>query len=247
MTDNITNFKPYKYPRIDLNHQTAVWISAGHNKTVWKVFDASTHVFKAIAQFHLLIDEVDESTFNEKQRKAYREYQTQQVIAAILHEKSILDRLYGCPHIIRLEAIMFDGILPVFVMPFYEVGDLSNAIRENRLSTSDKIKIAVDLLQAISECHGRMVCVQDLKPANVLLTNDTHAVLCDFGCSISTTDPTFLKQDTYYLFQNIFAQLFTESDGPSHSLIQSFLQKHDWAHSISISEALELFRSSLRL
>ena len=43
--------------------------------------------------------------------------------------------------------------------------------------------MAADILDGLEELHSRGVVVLDLKPDNVLMTPNGHAVLSDFGIS----------------------------------------------------------------
>ena len=58
-----------------------------------------------------------------------------------------------------------------------------------KLPLSQALKVAADILDGLEELHSRGVVVLDLKPDNVLMTPNGHAVLSDFGISriVSTT------------------------------------------------------------
>ena len=52
-----------------------------------------------------------------------------------------------------------------------------------KLPLSQALKVAADILDGLEELHSRGVVVLDLKPDNVLMTPNGHAVLSDFGIS----------------------------------------------------------------
>jgi len=71
--------------------------------------------------------------------------------------------------------------IPFFVMPFEEGGTLrSHLEREGQLSIRSAIRLAHDILEALRCAHSHGVIHFDVKPENVLLSQD-HGLLADFG------------------------------------------------------------------
>ncbi len=67
------------------------------------------------------------------------------------------------------------------LMPFYEGGDLFDAIYDKKLTYQDKIKIFAELLSIVSELQDKNVIHRDLKPENIFLTKDKRPIIADFG------------------------------------------------------------------
>lgn len=97
------------------------------------------------------------------------------------HERQILASL-DHPHIARL----FDGGsteegLPYFVMELVDGVPIDRYADEHRLSTPDRLRLCLKIVDAVQHAHERQIVHRDLKPNNVLVTNDGHPKLLDFG------------------------------------------------------------------
>lgn len=102
-------------------------------------------------------------------------------------ERRILARLEH-PHIARLldagEHPIGNGIeIPYFVMEHVDGEPLTGYARERTLSTSQRIELFQQVLDAVGYAHQRFVLHRDLKPANILVTSRGEVKLLDFGIS----------------------------------------------------------------
>jgi len=69
-----------------------------------------------------------------------------------------------------------------FVMPYIDGESLrARLVREGRLSIEEAVELAHSVADALSYAHGEGVVHRDVKPENVLLSRQGHAVLADFG------------------------------------------------------------------
>ncbi len=85
------------------------------------------------------------------------------------------------PHILPLfDSGEADGLL-YFVMPYVEEGTLRDRLRrEKQLPLEDALRIAREVVGALSCAHSRDVVHRDIKPENILLAGG-HARVADFG------------------------------------------------------------------
>ena len=69
-----------------------------------------------------------------------------------------------------------------FTMPFVEGESLRERLeREKQLPVEDAVRIARESAEALDYAHRQNVVHRDVKPENILLTNDGHALVADFG------------------------------------------------------------------
>jgi serine/threonine-protein kinase len=69
-----------------------------------------------------------------------------------------------------------------FVMPYIDGESLrTRLVREGRLPIEDAVELARNVGDALAYAHGEGVVHRDVKPENVLLSRQGHAVLADFG------------------------------------------------------------------
>jgi serine/threonine protein kinase len=85
------------------------------------------------------------------------------------------------PHIARLLDSGERDWLVYYVMSYIEGASLREYLDHSRqLSITETLRIADDLLDALSHAHGRGIIHRDVKPANIVLAAE-GAVLLDFG------------------------------------------------------------------
>src|SRR6187402_2958142 len=109
--------------------------------------------------------EEDDFAFEERfKREAY-------AMAALTH-----------PNIVQVYDCGDAGENHLFIsMELVEGGDLSDAIKEGRLTTEAALKFIPQICEGMQAAHERGVVHRDIKPANIFLTKDGRAKVADFG------------------------------------------------------------------
>ncbi|KAF5838252.1 kinase-like domain-containing protein, partial [Dunaliella salina] len=90
----------------------------------------------------------------------------------------------NCPHVVECFGWSEIRGVPCLVMRLYERGSLWNLIDEqvgDSIAVPTVLQIARDIAQGLAELHNQRILFNDLKPGNVLLTNDGSCRLADFG------------------------------------------------------------------
>ncbi|MEI2719987.1 MAG: serine/threonine-protein kinase [Gemmatimonadales bacterium] len=91
------------------------------------------------------------------------------------------------PHIVPLYAAeVRDGLLclTMRMVPGRSLADRLAA--EPRLEPGEALRVAHEVAQALAAAHARGVVHRDVKPENILLDADGHAIVTDFGISLVT-------------------------------------------------------------
>jgi serine/threonine protein kinase len=100
-----------------------------------------------------------------------------------LTERNILSNA-DHPFIVRLAYAFQTAEKLYMVLDYCPGGDLSEYIHLEKRFNEDKTRLyASEILLGIEELHRKGVIFRDLKPDNVVLDSDGHALLTDFGLS----------------------------------------------------------------
>jgi len=107
----------------------------------------------------------------------------QNITKYVYTEKNIQSILKH-PFIVRLYCAFQTKTKLVMVMDYCKGGDLGYVLQREKKLSEDRARIYLaEVLLAISELHSREIIYRDLKPDNVVLDEDGHALLTDFGLS----------------------------------------------------------------
>ena len=141
-------------------------------------------------------------------------------------EVRLLARLGSHPNIVTLYDVAdLDGA-PGIVFEYVAGGsvhDLLQATGGRGLPVRDVVRIGVQMARALEAVHRDQVLFRDLKPANVLLTGDGTAKLCDFGYALRAgqlrvTDPNLTVGSLAYLAPERIAQSHFDHRSDLYSL-----------------------------
>lgn len=93
------------------------------------------------------------------------------------------------PHILGFyESGQADDLL-YYVMPFVRGESLRDKIdREGQLGLSDAVRIIKEVAGALGHAHDQNVVHRDVKPENILLLENGHALVADFGIARAATE-----------------------------------------------------------
>jgi serine/threonine-protein kinase len=103
------------------------------------------------------------------------------IVARFLRERRVLAQL-DHPGIARLldGGMSADG-RPFLVMDFVDGVRLSDHLRTQGLPLSERLRIFLDVCEAVAHAHRQLVVHRDIKPANILVTREGIVKLLDFG------------------------------------------------------------------
>jgi len=110
-----------------------------------------------------------------------------------------LAAVYTSRNIVRLIDVGWNAEPPYFVMEYVENGSLGTFLARGALSVDESIRIIREICSALIDAHGAGVLHCDLKPDNVLLDNQLHARLCDFGQARMSHEQSPALGTLYYM------------------------------------------------
>ena len=104
-----------------------------------------------------------------------------ELYARFLAERQILAALQH-PNISQmLDGGITDGQLPYLVMEYVEGVPITEYCDRRHLGIDARLRLLLDVCSAVQHAHKNLVLHCDLKPANILVTDDGQVKLLDFG------------------------------------------------------------------
>jgi serine/threonine protein kinase len=118
---------------------------------------------------------------------------------AVLRERTLREARAAArledPHVVAIHDVVEEDGHPWLVMEHVRSRSLQRILEEEGpLSPAQTARIGLDVLAAIEVAHAAGVVHRDVKPGNVLVAEDGHACLTDFGIATTTDDPTLTSQ-----------------------------------------------------
>ncbi len=108
----------------------------------------------------------------------------------VIREARITARLHH-PSAVTIYDVVDDGEYPCLIMQFVPSDSLNGLLRERgTLAPAQVGRIGADLASALQAAHAAGIVHRDVKPGNVLITDDGSAKLTDFGISHAAGDVT---------------------------------------------------------
>jgi len=103
------------------------------------------------------------------------------------------------PHIVSLFDFWRDPEGAYLVMPYLRGGDLEHLLRQGPLSPDTAVELIQAIGGALAYAHRRGVIHRDVTPHNVLLDDEGHPYLADFGVAtlIGETGPSISSSPAY--------------------------------------------------
>ena len=106
-----------------------------------------------------------------------------------LREARVTARL-NHPNVITTYDVVEDDGRPYIVMELLTARSLGSVVRDDGPLPPRRVaEVGLDLIGALESAHRQGIVHRDVKPSNVLVTQDGRAVLTDFGIATMAGDP----------------------------------------------------------
>lgn len=103
---------------------------------------------------------------------------------SLLHrEVEKLAFLFADRYVVQLLGVGWDAEPPYYIMEYLEQGSLADRLQQGPLPVDEALATFHDVAVGLLHAHGKGVLHCDLKPANILLDQDSRPRLADFGQS----------------------------------------------------------------
>ena len=95
------------------------------------------------------------------------------------------------PNIVNIYDVGTEGDAHYIVMEYVRGKSLKDKIREEApLDILTAVKISKDIASGLAHAHANNLVHCDIKPHNILMTDDGHAKIADFGIARAVTEST---------------------------------------------------------
>jgi serine/threonine protein kinase/WD40 repeat protein len=130
---------------------------------------------------------------------------TKSVIARFEAERQAL-ALMDHPNIAKVfDAGATESGRPYFVMELVRGVKITQHCDQHLLTTDDRLKLFVQVCQAVQHAHQRGIIHRDIKPSNILVTQSLEGVatpmVIDFGVAKATTDQRLTDKTVFTAFE----------------------------------------------
>jgi Tfp pilus assembly protein PilF len=106
-----------------------------------------------------------------------------------LKAELITARELAHPYIIKVFDIGEWGELSYFTMELVKGDTLKNIIEQRKLSFEQKITLMRRICEGVHAAHAQHIIHRDIKPQNILVNQNIHPKILDFGIARSLTQP----------------------------------------------------------
>ncbi|PNK60657.1 serine/threonine-protein kinase [Psychrobacter sp. FDAARGOS_221] len=103
------------------------------------------------------------------------------------------------PNVVQIQYACKDDDNFYIAMPFYSNGSLKSLMSKRNLTSREIIRYSIQFINGVSHIHSKNLVHLDIKPDNILLSDNNEALLSDFGLSDYTDDNGWFQLTRHYI------------------------------------------------
>lgn len=152
-------------------------------------------------------EEIGPDGKNSKVYLAHDEYMDAQIVVkeisnSVDTKKLLLEAqiLYASshPNVVQIQYACKDDDHIYIVMPFYKNGSLKSLMAKRMLTAREIIRYAIQFISGVAHIHSKDLLHLDIKPDNILISDNNEALLSDFGLADYTDDNGWYQVTKFY-------------------------------------------------
>jgi eukaryotic-like serine/threonine-protein kinase len=157
------------------------FLGSGGSAKVWKAYDERT---KREVAIKVLPEDFDSM-----------------LLTRFKHETRTISQL-DHPHIIKIHDIGTEGKTNYYVMEYVKGKTLKELVHERweleggSIRSEEVTRLGREMASALDYIHQRRIYHRDIKPGNILITDDGRSILMDFGIAKAKDDASLTAAGT---------------------------------------------------
>lgn len=130
------------------------------------------------------------------------------------------------PNVVQIQYACKDDKNVYIAMPFYKNGSLKSLMTKRMLTAREIIRYAIQFISGVAHIHSKGLLHLDIKPDNILLSDNDEALLSDFGLA------DYTRKKMIYTLQSPQSRAFLMPPfSPRHEKgIYTFLRSTPFKH-----------------
>ena len=114
------------------------------------------------------------------------------------YEESGVLYLSSHPNVVPIHYACEDNDNIYLAMPYYSNGSLNELMNQRFLTVREIVRYASQFMSGLHNIHSKQLIHFDIKPDNILISNQGEALLSDFGLTKQTAINGYAGQDRMY-------------------------------------------------